>query len=85
MLCQKGHLSPVRRLRDNEGPIAPAEDKCLATNEMSEYAQKLSSAAIGYSLEDPNHPRLIEGGAQNCPGNFGKETRLRVGLRGYTL
>ena len=81
---QKGHLSPVRGLRDKEGPVAPAEDKYLKTNEMSEYAQKLSSTAIGYSLEDPSHPRLIEGGAQNCPGNYGKETRLRVGPRGYT-
>ncbi len=36
-------------------------------------------ARVEYCFEDPNHPRLIAGGAQS-PG-FGRETRLRVGPR----
>lgn len=39
MLCRKVHLSPVRRLRDNEGPVAPDDDKCLTDAEMPGQAR----------------------------------------------
>lgn len=62
MLCQKGHLSPVRMLRDNEGPVAPAEDKCLTDTEMPGRARH--DVRLVDEYQDTNH---LDESQENAP------------------